>query len=66
MIAYTTYLLVNSSTSLGGTMGALEKLFGKKKVQTKKAVLTPSVKKAAVKKPVARKTVAKGGKSRGK
>jgi len=48
-------------------MGALEKLFGKKKVQTKKAVLTPSVKKAATKgKPATRKTVAKGGKSRGK
>jgi len=29
-------------------MGALEKLFGKKKVQTKKAVLTPSVKKGSL------------------
>lgn len=66
-MAYNAYLLVNPSTMLGGQMSALEKLFGKKKVQTKKAVLTPSVKKAAPKgKPVVRKTVAKGGKSRGK
>jgi hypothetical protein len=47
-------------------MSALEKLFGKKKVQTKKAVLTPAVKKSVKAKPVVRKTVAKGGKSRGK
>ena len=52
---------------MGGTIGALEKLFGKQKVKNKKAVITPSVKKAAPKgKPVVRKTVAKGGKSRGK
>jgi len=49
-------------------MSALEKLFGKKKVQTKKAVIAPSTKKASTKgkSSAVRKTVSKGGKSRNK